>query len=132
VLWIDYVGGEAAAFAGMPGNEILTTRRFAAAQPDAPRAFMTAIVKGFDDVHQRPDQVRTAIRATPAFAKTAPDLFDKSFDAALPAFRAGPKPSAEGYRALLDVCNADPSQPKVTATYEQHYDLSFLGPGGAS
>jgi hypothetical protein len=49
---------------------------------------MAAISMGFDDVAQRPEQVRAAVRATPAFARTAPDLFDKSFDA--PPSWAGP------------------------------------------
>jgi NitT/TauT family transport system substrate-binding protein len=130
-LWLDFVGGEVPAFASMPANEIVTTRRFAADQPDAVRGFMAAISRGFDDVAQRPEQVRAAVRATPAFARTAADLFDKSFDAVLPAFKAGPKPSPAGYQTLLGVYNADPGQAKVTATYEQHYDLSFLGGGGS-
>jgi len=130
-LWLDFLGGEVSAFTSMPANEIVTTRRFAKAHPDLVRNFMAAISKGFDDVQQHPDQVRAGVRATPAFAQTAPELFDESFDAVLPAFKAGPKPTSAGYQALLRVTHIDPSRAKVTLTYEQHCDLTFLS-GGAS
>jgi NitT/TauT family transport system substrate-binding protein len=130
-LWVDFIAGDVPKFAQMPAGALVTTKQFAQAHPQAVKNFLKGLQRGYDDLSNDPVAAEQFMAGTQYFTATDPQLFKAGFQAYAPAYKLGPRPTEQGFDALLEVYNGDPSiKTKSTATFAQIFDLSYLG--GAS
>jgi NitT/TauT family transport system substrate-binding protein len=126
-LWIDYIRGDVPRFTKMPAGALVTTADFGQRHPESVKKFLTALKRAYADLAADPDGVRDFMAGTEYFRETNRDLFAVGFDAYRPAYALGPVPSEEGFAALRDVYNGDPSiKAKSSAVFDQIFDLSYL------
>lgn len=129
-LWVDYISGDVPKFVQMPAGALATTREFAKAHPQAVTNFLKGLRHGYDDINANPDAVEQFMAGTQYFKATDPKLFKSGFEVYKTAYKLGPRPTEQGFEALREVYNGDPSiKTKSTASFSQIFNLSYVGGG---
>jgi ABC-type nitrate/sulfonate/bicarbonate transport system substrate-binding protein len=124
--WIDFVNGDVPALKEMPSTLLITTPAVIDKNPEALHRFIRPLQASFAEIHSNPDKVRDGIKTSPYFKEMDNSLYRRSFQAVLPAFKAGAAPTRKSFDAMKDLYNNDRTvKMKSTTDFEQTFDVRF-------
>ncbi|MGE3620596.1 MAG: ABC transporter substrate-binding protein [Acidimicrobiia bacterium] len=123
-VWISLAAGDVPQYEAVPLIDIVTSRGFLDDDPEAVRRWLRAMVRALDDINERPDEVRAAVKER-WFPDMDEALYDAAFDTVLPSFDYPMTPTEENFEGLIELYNAGQPQP-ATLSFDDYYDLSLL------
>lgn len=122
VLWLSFP--EVEAIGDMPWIEFTASDEFAAEHPEAIEAILRAMWRAAEDFQNDPDAVAQVLKEN-WYQDMDEDLFQASFEMALPTFTAGLIPSEDGLARSVAVVNAGAEVP-IDVSFDQIYDTTAV------
>lgn len=120
VIWVDNAKGDDPSIDPFMMESLLTTKEYAAANPDVVRGMVRALERAVEDLATRPaEEIRAVVQET--YSKVEPEVMLLGINAIKPALNEGGEVSLEMAEntILLDGRDVDPE--KLYATFTPEY-----------